>query len=263
MKHWIASILCLPAVVAIAQNAPAQIAFEVASIKPASPQPMGRMLTGMNTDGSMLRYSNASLKDVIRMAYRVQDTQVEGPDWLSNARFDIQAKLPDGSTRDQVPEMLQTLLADRFKLALQSDIKERRIYALVVGKGGPKLKAADSANDVAPRAGVAMTMGSEGVHVTTPAATLTALAETISRFSDRPVVDMTGIPGRYDFDLVFSPDTLGALPASRSGGASEALGTSSTSIYESVRDYGLKLEPRKAPMNVLRIDHIERTPTEN
>ena len=80
--------------------------FEVASIKPAEPMPMGMMRIGMNADPGILRYTNVSLKDCIRAAYRVKDFQVEGPDWLGSARFDIQAKFPAGATEDQVPEML-------------------------------------------------------------------------------------------------------------------------------------------------------------
>jgi uncharacterized protein (TIGR03435 family) len=272
---------------AFGQQPPEKIAFEVASIKPAQPMPMGRMRIGMNADAGMLRYTNVTLKDCIRNAYRVKDFQVQGPDPIESARFDIVAKLPAGSSPDQIPEMLQALLADRFKLTLHRDTKEHAIYALVVGKGGAKLKPAQIAADEAAAPGgnsgrggmarnaVVMQMDGAGAHLKAPSATLATLAEMISRFSERPVVDMTGIQGLYDFDLVFSPENMrgmrmgGGMPPPGEGGhpapdgQTEAPAERAGSIYDSVQRYGLKLEPRKAPMEVLIVDHIEKTPTEN
>lgn len=281
MKSWIlcASFLC----VAFGQQT-GKIAFEVASIKPSQPMTMGRMRVGMNVDGVMLRYSNATLKDCIRAAYRVNDFQVQGPDWLGTARFDIVAKLPDGSSKDQVPEMLQSLLADRFKLALHRDTKEYAIYALVAAKGGPKLKPAEVSTGGGPapagnpgrgelpRGAMAMMMSPEGMHLRASSTTLSNLAEAISRFCERPVLDMTGIQGQYDFDLVFSPETMRNLPGGGrmmmrpDGGErpqTDAPAEPAVPIYESVQRYGLKLEPRKAPMEMLVVDHIGKEPTGN
>ena len=123
--------------------------FEVASIKPAAPPEPGRIRIGMQVDGGMLRYTNVSLMEVVRNAYHVKEFQIEGPDWLSTARFDITAKLPEGAKQDQVPEMLQSLLEERFKIATHSDTKEHAIYALVVGKSGPKLTPAQENPDAA------------------------------------------------------------------------------------------------------------------
>lgn len=281
MNHLTMCTFLLCSCTAFAQ----QPAFEVASIKPSAPPPMGQMRIMMNADAGMLRYTNVSLKDCIRVAYRVKDFQVQGPDWLGSARFDITAKLPDGSSREQIPEMLQALLADRFKLTLHRDTKEHAIYALVVAKGGPKLKAAENSapdgtaapgNSPAggpPRNAMMMQMDGAGAHLKAPSATLANLAEMISRFSERPVIDMTGIQGQYDFDLVFAPETIRAMPGGGRGpmpppGAGEHAppetpAEPAPSIYESVQRYGLKLEPRKAPMEVLIIDHIEKTPAEN
>jgi uncharacterized protein (TIGR03435 family) len=273
--------------------------FEVASIKPAQAPPMGMMRVQMNADAGMLRYTNVSLRDCIRVAYRVKDYQIQGPDWIASVRFDIMAKLPAGSSKDQIPEMLEALLADRFKLALHRDTKDHPIYALVVAKGGPKLKPAEvltgdkarftmapGANPSKggiPAGAMAMQIGPGGAHLKAPSATLGNLAEAISRFSDRPVIDMTGIQGQYDFDLAFSPESMGNVRAAMGGlpppppgpgpaggpagggehSPSEAPAEPAPSIYESVQRYGLKLEPRKAPIEILIVDHIERTPTEN
>jgi len=289
MKPW---ILCASflSCCAFGQQPSEKIEFEVASIKPAQPMPMGQMRIGMNADAGMLRYTNVSLKDCIRVAYRVKDFQVQGPDWIDSARFDITAKLPDGSSQERIPEMLQALLADRFKLTLHRETKEHAIYALVAGKGGPKLKPADVPTGEAPttngpapggspgrgglpRNAMMMQVDGAGAHLKAPSATLSNLAEMISRFSERPVLDMTGIQGQYDFDLVFSPETVrsmrgpGGGPMPPPGGgerpSSDALAERAGSIYDSVQRYGLKLEPRKAPMEVLIVDHLEKTPTEN
>jgi uncharacterized protein (TIGR03435 family) len=286
MKSWI-TWLSFSCCTAFGQQPSDKIAFEVASIKSSAPLPMGQIRTGMNADAGMLRYTNVSLKDCIRVAYRVKDFQVQGPDWIGNTRFDIVAKLPAGSSQDHIPEMLQALLADRFKLTLQRDTKEHAIYALVVAKGGPKLKPAEvptgdgavaganSGRGAIPRGAVSMRMDPAGMHLQAPSVTLATLGEMISRFSERPIVDMTGIQGQYDFDLVFLPETTRGMPAAARGAMpppppgesgrppSDAQAEGAGSIYDSVQRYGLKLEPRKAPMEVLVVDHIERTPTEN
>jgi uncharacterized protein (TIGR03435 family) len=247
------------------------ISFEVASIKPSQPQPMGQIRIGMSADAGMLRYTYVALKDCIRIAYRVKEFQVQGPGWLESERFDIVAKFPAGATEEQVPEMLQSLLAERFKLALHRETKEHGIYALVPAKNGPKLKPAEIATGApsGPRRGnLSIMVGPDGAHLKAPSATLANLAEMLSRFSERPVVDMTGIEGQYDFDLVFAPETMrnvggpgrmGPPPGGEHAPPAEPAG----SIYDSVQPYGLKLEPRKAPMEILVIDHILKTPTGN
>lgn len=291
MKSWILCAFLLSCLAAWSQPPQEKPAFEVASIKPADPSPMGKMQIGMNADAGMLRYNNVSLKDCIRVAYRVKDYQVEGPAWISDTRFNIVAKLPAGSSEDQIPEMLQTLLADRFKLTLHRETKEHAIYALVVAKGGPHLtpaevptgEAAPGGNGVRRGAGrglMMMRMGPDGVHLKAASSTLAGLGEMASRFTDRPIVDMTGIQGQYDFDLVFSPETMRNMPGGMmrgpgpgpgpvgGGGGEPKQGADMPSdaggtIYEAVERYGLKLVPRKAPMEILTVDHIEKTPTEN
>jgi uncharacterized protein (TIGR03435 family) len=281
---------CIVSCCAAFGQQPSAKTFEVASIKPASPSPMGQIRIGMNTDAGMMRYTNVSLKECIRVAFHVKDFQVQGPDWLDNTRFDITAKLPDGSSEEQIPEMLQALLAERFKLKVHRDKKDHPIYALVVGKGGPKLKPAEvptgepapadggpaSANPrrgLRQRGGMMVQVDAAGAHLKAPSATLELLADMISNFSERPVVDMTDIKGQYDFDLVFSPETLRRMPGAGRGpavamgggerSASEAPPEPAASIYDSVQRYGLKMEPRKAPMDIIVVDHIEKEPTEN
>jgi uncharacterized protein (TIGR03435 family) len=267
MKPWSPSAVLLVCYAAFGQQPPERIAFEVASIKTAQPSPMGQMRVEMSADDGMLRYSNVTLKDCIRNAYRVKEFQVEGPDWIESARFDIAAKLPAGSSKAKVPEMLRALLEDRFKLTLHRETKDHAVYALMAAKGGAMLKTAETAVDGRGGRGGQMQsiqMDPAGVRLKASATTLAGLAEIISRFSERPVVDMTNIQGQYDFDLLFSPEsTVGMMPPPGGERPSSTPSEGAPSIYDSVERYGLKLEPRKAPMEILIVDHIERTPTEN
>jgi Protein of unknown function (DUF3738). len=245
-----------------------------------------------------------SLADLIRTAYKVKQYQVSGPDWMGLQRFDVLATLPEGASPEQVPEMLQALLAERFKLATHRESKEHAIYALVVGKNGPKLK--ESAPDPeAPAPGgvnaqiriagnmdgkgvsvtggpvgpVRMQMGSNGnMRMEASKMTMPALAEMLSRFVDRPVVDMTELKGAYVVAIELAMEdlrniarTAGMMPpgagpvAGVDAGrpADAASDPSGLSIFASVQQLGLKLDPRKAPLELIVIDHLEKAPSEN
>jgi uncharacterized protein (TIGR03435 family) len=101
-------------------------AFEVASIKPSDPNPSNRMFTGMKADADMVRYTNITLKDCIPAAYRVRDFQIGGPDWMNSFRFEITAKLPAAASIEQIPEMMQGLLTERFGMVLQHGTKSNQ-----------------------------------------------------------------------------------------------------------------------------------------
>ncbi len=116
------------------------MAFEVASVKPAAPQPPGQFRISMGGDPGRVDYQGVSLKILIERAYQIKSYQVTGPDWLDSERFDVVAKLPDGAKPEDVPKMLQTLLAERFKLTVHREQKTLPVYALGVGKNGPKLQ---------------------------------------------------------------------------------------------------------------------------
>ncbi|HYA18594.1 MAG TPA: TIGR03435 family protein [Bryobacteraceae bacterium] len=267
---WTLSALALTTT-AFAQQ---PLSFEVASIKPSDHPSMGTIQIGMDSDAGMVRYTNISLKDCIRAAYGVRDFQVQDPEWLDNARFDITAKLPAGVREDQIPEMLQSLLAERFKLSIRHDRKEQPVYALTPGKDGPRLKPAEiRTNDQGPKM-----LGVDGrprsmmmfrflageARVTAPSATLANLTALLSRFTERPVVDMTGIPGQYDFDLTFAPETTRGLPAGDGPLADpDTASEPAPSLSVAVQKYGLRLEARKAPMEIIVVTHAEKTPSEN
>src|SRR5437763_800466 len=127
--------------------------FEVATVKlaPALTPDLvisGKMRIGMRSDAGRVEFGFMSLRDLIMAAYEVKSFQITGPDWMTAQRFDIVAKLPEGATKEQAPKMLQALLAERFGLTLHRDNKEVPVYALMVGKGGPKFK--ESAPEQAP-----------------------------------------------------------------------------------------------------------------
>ena len=214
-------------------------AFEVASVKPAAPQTDGQVMVSMRGDAGRVAYANVSLKQVLAKAYDVKSYQITGPAWLGTEHYDILAKAPDGVPKEQVPAMLQALLAERFHMTIHRETKDQSVYAIVVGKGELKLKKYDeSASPVftfnesggpppppppggggriaiaagrgggggpagpAPKGSAMIGMSSNGAaSVQARGTTLPGLASMLSNFLDRPVVDMTGIEGEYDFAL--------------------------------------------------------------
>jgi uncharacterized protein (TIGR03435 family) len=285
-----------------------QTAFEVASIKPSPPfNPgmikAGQMHIGMKIDKARVDIGNMSLAELIRTAYNVKRYQISGPDWMNAQRFDVLATLPEGATPEQAPQMLQALLAERFKLAIHRESKEHAVYALVVGKGGLKLK--ESAPDPSPPApagngqvqfsgnmdgkGVTvaggpagpmrMQMGPNGnMRLEASKMTMPMLAEMLSRFVDRPVVDMTELKGSYQVALELAMEDLrnmartagmpmpgGGLASGGEAGrpADAASDPSGASIFAAVQQFGLKLDPRKTPLEMIVVDHLEKAPSEN
>src|SRR5579863_1812994 len=208
--------------VAFSQQPPAKPTFEVATIKPLDPN--SSPLVGMSADPSIVRYGNLTLRDAIRGAYKVRDFQIVGPDWMSAARFNVDAKLPPGASTDQIPEMFQALLEERFGLTWRRETKEMEVYALLAGKDGPKLKAAEKqpenqqmamGTDGKPRAMVSFGGSAASITVRAPSASLLTLVGVTTRFTKRPIVDETGIEGLYDFTLTFVPEDLTSLPGAR------------------------------------------------
>lgn len=284
MHRWVWVVALTPAL--FAQSAPQKrLEFEVASIRPSASSE-GRVDVGVHIDGSQVRCTSLSVKEYIRMAYQVKDYQVSGPDWLSSDRFDIAAKLPAGATREQFRTMLQSLLQDRFQMKLHHEKKEFPVYALTVGKGGPKMKEEDApeGNGSAPvnitasgaRAGTSLGNGASftaaddkfvGTKLTT-----TNMADLLARYTDRPIVDRTELKGRYSFTMEFSPEDFRAMRIRSALEAGIAVPpralrllqeSSGDALFGAVEKLGLKLESSKAPLDVLEIDHIEHTPSEN
>jgi uncharacterized protein (TIGR03435 family) len=240
-------------------DADASPVFEVATIRPSNPDAQGR---GFAVRGRMFSTLNTSLSNLISFAYGLQARQITGgPDWLETEKYDLSAQ-PDGTGQPnerQWKMMLQKLLADRFKLAFHREKKELAVYAIVVAAAGPKLTRSEGDPNGLP----ALFFKGLGV---LPArnATMADFAGVMqSAVLDRPVVDQTALPGRYDFTLTWTPDEsqfggLGARVPPPAGDAAAPPGLF-TAIQEQL---GLRLQSTKAQVDVLVIDHVER-PSEN
>ena len=254
-----------------------RLSFEVASIKPVEPLDaraiMSGRLPGISVDKAFVHISNERLMDMVRWAYRVSRHHVVGgPVWLSAAnaeRFDIVAKMPDGATQEQAPEMLQTLLAERFGLVAHREKRDGLAYALTVRRGGARLKEAAPELNVPDGEGPRTLNGENGrVRFEFDSVTMERFASLLSRYLDRPVVDRTGLEGRYqafyEIDLTASAKSaLARLFTNTDAARAEAIPDPRDCIVSSLKQLGLKLDSRVLPVDVLVIDRIERTPTKN
>jgi uncharacterized protein (TIGR03435 family) len=217
--------------------------FEVASIKPTATK--DGSFTFDFPPGGRFSGRNLAVQNLLRIAYELQDYQISGGQgWISSAGFDIEARAAAGTGElpgKQVREMVQSLLADRFHLALHRETRPLPIYALIVGKTGPKLQAADS--DAASN--WSQKMG----QLITQKMSMTALASILTFDLKRPVRDETGLRGDFAFTLEWTHglgESDGGIP-------------SRPSLFTAVQEQlGLKLESTKGPVEVFVIDHVER-----
>jgi uncharacterized protein (TIGR03435 family) len=237
--------------------------FEVASIRPNP----GNGGTSMGAGEGGASEHNVTLKVLMTVAYRIQDFQISGgPRWANSDRFDVEAKAADRKAGpDKVRLMLQSLLEDRFKLKLHREIKEASIYALVVGKDGPKMKLSGdqespTVNGPSPqgalnRGNIRYGAGS----LTGNAVAMALFTKMLSGSLDRTIVDKTDLTGRFDLRLQWTPD-VGETPFSPGGDLlPPAADSSSISIFAAIQEQlGLKLEPQKGPVEMLVIDSVEK-----
>jgi uncharacterized protein (TIGR03435 family) len=224
---------------------PASPAFEVAAIRAANlPTPQsfqsGQFRIGSTINGTSLDFEFVSLADLLSYAYGVKSFQVAGPDWMSQTRWNIQARLPEGSSKDKAPEMMQALLADRFKLTIHREKRPQPVYELLVAKGGAKLEPAAASADATPEDSGAVAIGfgipglpppgpglgrgaappeaaardgrgaviasggtrispgnNCGIKIKFDKVTMQNLADTLTPFLNKPVVDATELKGTY------------------------------------------------------------------
>jgi len=266
--------------------------FEVASIRPSSAQSTP-VTEGTRIAGSQVRITGVSLQTLITFAYQVNPQQIIGPDWLGQGRFDLAATIPAGGSVLQVPKMLQSLLADRFQMKMHRESRPSPIYALGIAKGGAKIQPSkpleargpvgekSPAVDVTARltsagravnfgGGSSVTMGNNRIEVRRRS--MSAFADLLTRFVDRLVIDATGLTGDYDAVLDFAPEEYSSLimrSAFNSGAtlSPDALRTLDAASLDplsgALEKLGLTLESRKAPVEVIVVDAVSRTPTEN
>jgi len=248
--------------------------FEVASIKPTRP---GDDMRQLSMGHGKFTTRNQTAKDIIGFAFDIKsDSQLSGgPSWIDSEKFDIEAKeeasvaenlqkLPFEEQASQVRLMVQELLADRFKLKVRHQTKDLPIYALVVAKGGPKLTQTEVTGPE-PRKRFVRMMG-PGQLVGTDLGT-DFLAHLLSGQPDvgRLVVDQTELKGSYDWTLKWSPDLPGtkATDANHANTDAPPPDSSGVSIFTALQEQlGLRLEPKKGPVDTIVIDSIEK-PSEN
>jgi len=231
-------------------------AFEVATIKPAAPdREGGRYIVMQGTDTFVEKAY--TLKLLIAAAYDLNPREISGgPGWAESDHYDIVARTPGAvrPTHDEQMRMLRSLLADRFKLAFHREQKEFSIYELKVDKGGPKLKPSTAAPDAPPA--LISTVYPQRIVMPARNATMGDFVSLLQRaVLDRPVVDKTGLAGRYDFDLSWAPD------ASQFGGDVPVAPATASSppFFTAIREQlGLQLVATRGPAEALVMDHVER-----
>jgi uncharacterized protein (TIGR03435 family) len=268
--------------------------FEVASIRSSDMANLNiaaGIRAGVRMDGAQVRYTLVPLITYVGYAYQIRNYQIVGPDWLRSELFDIVAKLPEGSTAKQVPQMLRALLEDRFKLKVHRELKEFPVYALEVSKSGLKMAelppdpatALDLTNPLnvsftADRTGGTFSLGG-GAYFTAGAngvegkkLSMAALTYMLTPFLDRPAIDATGLKGIYDFVLNISPDDLTAMQVRSAVNAGVSLppqalraldNASGDSLGAALQKLGLTLVSRKAPFEVIVVDAMQKVPSEN
>ena len=240
-------------------------AFEVAAIRIDKSDHSARSHIISSPNDSHFRAINVTLKSLLQWAFAIPDTRIDGgPAWLNSTKFDIDAaadasvdeqmhSLTSADGRLQKQKMLQALLVDRFQLKVHQESRELPLYALLFAKDGPKFHPSQiNGTTVNTRRGEISVLGSDD--------TLALLADALARSLGRPVVNQTGLHGRYELDLKWTPDDarFGA-----SDGSATAADASLPSLFTAIQEQlGLKLTPQKGPVSVLVLDHVEM-PSEN
>jgi uncharacterized protein (TIGR03435 family) len=293
------------------------LAFDAASVKPVTMPGPGRGMVMMargrggpgTSDPGRVSYPMTTLKNLLMIAYDVKDFQISGPSWLDTERFAVQATMPPETTKDQMHVMLQNLLAERFQVKVHRETKELPMYAMVVSKGGLKMKESappppeskDAPKEDAPpppplpgiggtpmkfgadgfpvlppmgggRGGLFMIMTPMGSKLTGQGQTIQELADRLSSLLTKPVVNQTELTAKYDFTLTFSmegmPNAMMAPPPPPPGGGEAGRKMpeidAPLNLFGAVQaQLGLKLDSKKGPVDLVVVDHAEKTPTEN
>jgi uncharacterized protein (TIGR03435 family) len=239
-----AAVLAVCASLAVAADAPST--FEVASIKPCEAGGGAIDIAPGSVTMRCIRLTGA-----IRWAYNVLDVQVSGPDWLDSTRFEIIAKAGTPAKEPELQQMMQRLLADRFKLELRRQTKELNAMVLVVAKGGHKLKAVEQEGSPSFSTG--------RLNLTGKGATIAQLITFLSREIRQPIVDQTGLTGRYDYFLDIAAYVTDEM-RQQQGPPVEAPSIVANALQAQL---GLKVEAKKLPLEVLVVDKMEKTPSEN
>lgn len=242
-----------------APAAPPPPAFDVASVRVSQIGKAGgpgsrRQNIQFSPDSVTMR--NVTFRSCIQWAYHVMDYQITGPDWLGSERYDIAAKSAGEAPEDQLRQMLQTLLAERFQLTLHRQTKELPAYVLLVAKGGPKFKESPTQGEpsVDPQL--------DRMAVVIQRTPLAQLVEVLSNILRAPVLDETGLKGKYDVTINVA-QYLPEINEARGGGGRAMIDPIPIIMTGLQEELGLKLESRKMPLDLLIVNHAEKAPTEN
>jgi len=244
------------AISVLGQQASTAPVFEVASIKPSEPGAQGTRIAFQ--PGGRLVTQNASLADLLALAYNLPGNRISGgPGWLWSDRYDVVAK-PESpintaaaDAMKQLRQMLQALLVERFKVEIHWGTREVPLYALVVAKDGPRLKAAPGTSE---DGGVSLSRGK-----LVGRAPMARLARELSNVVGRPVVDETGLQGHFELKLEWTPEQNLARAPPRDGEITAPMDDPGTSIFVALQEQlGLRLQTQRGPVPVLIVDHADK-----
>jgi uncharacterized protein (TIGR03435 family) len=288
--HTIARVLALLTLFATATTVLAQTPprFEVASVRPSPATDTPTAALGLRITSSQVRIASLLMKDYLAIAFNVSPKQIVGPDWIDEARFDVNATIPAGVSRDEFPAMLQELLRERFQMKVHREQREFPVYALTIARNGRKLTpstlpesdpaAAIEVGGSGSNAGVTIDLGGGSsfaladLAITATHITLSSFADMLTRFVDRTVIDATGVTGRYDITAKLTREEYDATLLRSAVNAGIRLPPQVTRMLDqgpgnpvgpALEAAGLAFDSRRAPLDVIVIDSIQRTPTEN
>jgi len=280
--------MCALALVALTTAVAAQgPSFEVASIRPSSEEPPTPGAAGVHITKEQVHFAYLSLRDYLSIAYSVPIQRISAPEWINSARFDVGATFPGGATPEQFPKMIENLLRTRFKLQAHMESKESPVFTLEVASSGSKLvRVPDDAPSDAPFSvtssasadGVTADLGNGASLVfnnkqfEARKVTMRILVETLSRFMDRPILDLTKLDGRFNVTFAMAQEDYMPMLVRSAVNAGITLppqamalldAPSIGSVESGLKSLGLVLEARRAPLDLLVVDSIETAPTEN
>ena len=247
-----AGIVMAGACAAFGQTKESAPAFEVASVKVSDPsfgEGRGNRQDQISISPGGVTMMNTRLKSIIQWAFHLQNIQVTGPGWIESSHFDIVAKAPGLADEDHLRAMVQSLLAQRFKLAYHKETKEMTAYVMTVGKNGHKMTPSQGEGEMSVQPGPSR-MVAHFTHVTAA-----RLAEMTQSPLQGVVVDQTGLKGEWDFTLDAS--TFAGTPPSS---MEEAIGMVIQAVYDQL---GIKIDQKKTQAEVLVVEHAEKVPVEN
>jgi len=239
---------------ALAQTQSAQVSFEVASIRPSQHQVGPDYNNEITRSSTSFTGRNVTLRRLVAEAWSCQRDQVMGPPWLDRNEFDIEARLPEGATSEQVPYMLRSLLSERFHLRAHNETRPTRVYELTVAAGGPRIHPNQPGETAAAGPGLHfhgdMRQFAEllAVQISMPAPT-SASVPVIASESPTPVLDKTGLAGIYDFSIDLQPE----------------IGTDGFTFWKRVLEdqLGLKIDSSKTDLDFVVVDDALKIPTAN